>query len=269
MQVDDPLLFGAIIAVLAMLLLTRQLLRWRRARALEARATSAGWQPIGGEDAEQLADLVRTAFPELGEEAAGDARRGGVRPRGRAGSTIRLGKPRTKVGGRARNVHVLPVEGGTAVAGDVKVTAARGAAGQDRAAVHRGAVGAQLAASLPDLTLTARDWIDHGEVIDLPTAMSERFSAARLSDDARRLYLDAGAYEPLTAAPDELQGVAVTGDTLVLLSASELTPEAAEALAATADRFAARALEAADAAPAGAGSTPTTPSRLRSPIATG
>ena len=269
MQVDDPVLFGAIIAVIAILLLTRQLLRWRRARALAARAATAGWQPIDGEDADRLADLVRTAFPELGEEAAGDARRGGARPRGGAGSSVRLGRARTTVGGRARNVHILPVEGGTAVAGDVKVTAARGAAGQDRAAVHRGAVGAQLATSLPEMTLTARDWIDHGEVVDLPAAVSERFSAARLSDDARRSYLDTGAYEPLTSAPDELQGVAVTGDTLVLLSASELTPEAAEALAATADRFAARALEAADAAPEGAGSTPTTPSRLRSPIGTG
>lgn len=269
MQVDDPLLFGAIIAIIAAALLVRQALRWRRARALDARAAAAGWQRIAEDDADALADLVRTAFPELGEEAAGDARRGGARPRGGAGSTIRLGRARTRVGGRARNVHVLPVEGGTAVAGDVSVTAAQGAAGQHRATVRRGAVGAQLAAPLPEVTLTARDWIDHGELVALPDALGARFSTAQVSDDARRIYLDAGAYEPLTAAPDGLHGIAVTGDTLVLLSASELTPEDAEALAATADRFAARALEAADAAPQGADSSPTGPSRIRSPITTG
>ncbi len=269
MQIDDPLLIGAVVALIAVVVAARQVQRWRRARALQARAAAAGWQPIPEDQGQAFADLVRRAFPQLGDEVAGEAHRGSVRPRGGAGSTIRLGRRRTRLSSGARNVHILPVEGGSTAIGDVRVTAAQGAAGQQRASTHHGAVAAELGAPLPDVTLTARTWVDHDTDEELPEALGTRFSAPRVTDEARRVYLGDRVTEVLGAAPDGLRGVAVTDGTLVLLADAELTPERAEALADTADRFAARALERTGDAPDTAGSDPTRPSRVRSPLTSG
>lgn len=242
---DNPIAL-VIIAAVAVAAIGRYAWRWRRESALRGRAGERGWQPV--DDTDRFAEFVTGEFPELREAAenqARSARRSGARPGGGPGVTVSVGaeagvRSRT----RGRSVYRVPVEAGELAAGDVNVTGSSGKLAQGRATVHRGAVAARLPEGLPPWRLLSRAWVDRdgdADGGDVPRELREQFSVVASDPAARATYLDSGAWEALLDAPEELDGVAVDGDRLVLLARNRLTPERVDALVGTAQRLVAAA----------------------------
>ena len=241
---DNPVLL-VVVAALVLGFAGHRLWRWRRESAVRSHAQEQGWRPV--ERCETFADLAVRAFPELRRQAEQDARaarsRGG--PGRGLGTTIRVGSsPSGGSQARARNAYRVPTAHGEVAVGDLTVIGKVGSLSQGRSSIHHAAALARAPADLPDLELRSRSWIDRDTRGNLPARLTDRFNDDELDERAQATYVDSGAYEALVDAPSELDGVTVDGDSVVLLSRSQLTPERAAALADTAAEFTGRALHA-------------------------
>jgi hypothetical protein len=234
---EQPLALG-VIALVVIIGIGRFLWQRRRASALRDHAQQQGWRQLN--ENEVFVARVLDAFPELRDEVEQDARASRGR-RGAArgpGSTIRVGStPGVRSRASSRGAYAVPFAGGEAAVGDVQVIGQAGRVSQGRASSERGAVVAELSTPAPKLRLLGRAWLDRDGNSRLPSPLDERFSEDDLEDDAAAAYLEPGAVNQLTAAADDLDGVAVEGTTAVLLARRGLTPQRAGELTAALEAF--------------------------------
>lgn len=235
---DNPLAVTVAVVLVAAVLLGRALRRRQREAQVHDLATDHGWTSV--EKPQAFADLVADAVPELAQQASSQARRSSQRSSVASGSvSIPVSKGTGRSRAKARNVYLADAEAGSVAIGDVQVSAGTGTLPVRQGSVRRGAVAATLAESLPTMRLTSRATVEMGRADELPDRLAATFRAERIDADARRRYLDSGAWTSLVDETVDLDQVTVDGDRLVLVASKELTPERAEALVAVADRFAA------------------------------